>query len=623
MSADRRRELRGSRGSRELQRVHGFRRVRGSRGAREARGRRERSALRRTAALVAPHTRGSRTLAGGGLLALLAEVAFRLAEPWPLKFVLDTVVPAAAGGRPAPDAVRWIVLAGVALVLIAIGRAAAAYLSTVAFASVGARTTTRLRAAVNERLLHAAPAFHAATRTGDLVTRVVGDVGRVQEAAITAGLPLLGSVLTFTAMASVMLVLDPLLALAVLAVVPLLLLTGRRSSERITGASREQRTREGALAADASETFAGIGFLQAYDLHGERTRAFAAADDGTSREGVLARRLAAGLERRVDVLVGAATALVLVVGAHRVLGGALGVGDLVVFLTYLKAAFKPVRDLAKHTGRIARAAASGERVADTLEQAVPLAEDSGARRLHRLHGYVRLEGVTVERRPGCPVLHEAHLDVRPGERVALVGASGSGKSTTLQLLLRLVDPVAGRLLLDGHDARRLRRADVRRSTAVVLQEPVLFADTVRENVRLGRPGAGDADVEAAVRAVGAEEFVLALPQGYDTPVTERGGSLSGGQRQRLAIARALLRDPGLVLLDEPTTGLDGESARTVLAALERLSAGRTTLLVTHDASLLGWCDRIVELHEGRFTERTGTADPSPQQPLQPPPAVAR
>ncbi|WP_432573343.1 ABC transporter ATP-binding protein [Kineococcus sp. SYSU DK005] len=584
------------------------------------RGRRERSALRRTIALVAPHTRGSRTAATGGLLALLAEVAFRLAEPWPLKFVLDTVVPAAAGGRAAPDAVRLTVLAGAAVVLTAVGRAAAAYLTTVAFTLVGARTTTRLRAAVNDRLLHAAPAFHAGARTGDLVTRVVGDVGRVQEAAITAGLPLLGSVVTFAAMAVVMLVLDPLLALAVLAVVPLLLLTGRRSSERITGASRAQRGREGALASDAAETFTSIAFLQAYDLQGERTRAFTAANDGTLREGVRARRLAAGLERRVDVLVGVATAVVLVVGAQRVLAGALTVGDLVVFLTYLKAAFRPVRDLAKHTGRIARAAASGERVADTLEQAAPLAEEPGAHRLHRLRGDVRLEGVTVERRPGHGVLRGADLRVRPGERLAIVGASGSGKSTTLQLLLRLVDPAAGRLLLDGHDARDLRRADVRERTAVVLQEPVLFAATVRENVRLGRPGASDADVEAAVRAVGAEGFVLDLPQGYETPLSERGGSLSGGQRQRLAIARALLRDPGLVLLDEPTTGLDEGSARTVLAALERLTSGRTTVLVTHDESLLPRCDRVVELRGGRFTERPGHRPaPQPSQPPQPSP----
>ncbi|WP_337059782.1 ABC transporter ATP-binding protein [Kineococcus sp. G2] len=583
----------------------------GSRGSRGRRSRRDRrggpSPLRRTVALVVPHTRGSRTTAAGGLLALLAEVAFRLAEPWPLKLVLDTVVPAAAGGRAAPDAVRLIVLAGVAVVLVAIGRAAAAYLTTVAFALVGSRTTTRLRATVNDRLLHAAPAFHAGARTGDLVTRVVGDVGRVQEAAITAGLPLLGSVLTFTAMAVVMLVLDPLLAVAVLAVAPLLLLTGRRSSERITGASRDQRTREGALAADASETYASIAFLQAYDLQDQRARAFRAADDGSLREGVRARRLAAGLERRVDVLVGVATAVVLVVGAQRVLAGVLTVGDLVVFLTYLKAAFKPVRDLAKHTGRIARAAASGERVAETLERAAPLAEETDARRLRVLHGYVQLEGVTVERTPGTPVLRGADLQVRPGERVAVVGPSGCGKSTTLQLLLRLLDPVAGRLLLDGHDARRLRRRDVRDRTAVVLQEPVLFAASVRENVRLGRPGASDADVEAAVRAVGAEGFVRALPQGYDTPVSERGGSLSGGQRQRLAIARALLREPGLVLLDEPTTGLDGESARTVLHALDRLTAGRTTILVTHDASLLPWCDRVVELRDGRFTERAHEA----------------
>ncbi|WP_432562353.1 ABC transporter ATP-binding protein [Kineococcus sp. SYSU DK003] len=560
-----------------------------------------RSPLRRTVSLVAPHTKGSRGIAAGGLVALFAEVAFRLAEPWPLKVVVDHVVPAAAGSPGASGTLRVVVLAGVAVVLLAAGRAVCAYLTATAFAIVGSRTTTRLRAEVHSRLLHAAPGFHAGARTGDLVTRVVSDVGRVQEAAITAGLPLLGSVVTFVAMAVVMVVLDPLLALAVVAVVPLLLLNGRRSGRRITQASRDARRREGTLAADASEAFAGIGFVQAYDLQDHHARAFRAADDRNLRDGVRARRLAAGLERRVDVLVGLATAVVLVVGALRVTDGALTVGELVVFLTYLKAAFKPVRDLAKHTGRIARATASGERVADCLDRADPLPEHDDASALRRLRGSVRFEGVRVERVPGRAVLDGADLVVHPGERIAIVGGSGTGKSTTLHLLLRLLDPTAGRVLLDGHDVTTLRRRQVRDHVAVVLQEPVLFAATVRDNVRLGRPDADDTAVEAAVRAVGAHEFVTALPDGYDTFLAERGTSLSGGQRQRLAIARALLRDPGLLLLDEPTTGLDAASAQTVLAALERLAAGRTTLLVTHDPSLLERCDRVVELREGKFT----------------------
>ncbi len=560
------------------------------------------SALRRTVRLVAPHTRGQRRLAAAGLLALFLEVAFRLAEPWPVKFVLDAVVPAAAGQPPATGTGTVILVAGLAVVVLAAGRAAAAYLMTLAFAHVGARTTESLRAQVHDRLLRAAPGYHAGARTGDLVTRVVGDVGRVQEAVITAGLPLVGSVVTFVAMAAVMLVLDPLLALAVLAVVPLLLLSGRRSGARITGASRRQRGREGVLAADAAEAFSTIRFLQAYDLQGEVAGRFRRANDGSLREGMLARRLAAGLERRVDALVGIATAVVLVVGAQRVTAGAITVGDLVVFLTYLKAAFKPVRDLAKHTGRIARAAASGERVVDALATARPLPERPHARPLRRLAGRVVLDGVTAGYDPDRPVLRGAHLLVHPGERVALVGPSGSGKSTTLQLLLRLLDPVSGRVLLDGHDSADLTRESVRAHMAVVLQDAVLLAAGVRENVRLGRPGADDAEVEEAVRRAGAHDFVTALPDGYDTVLAERGASLSGGQRQRLAIARAFLRDPSVVLLDEPTTGLDDLAARTVLDGLRRLAQDRTTILVTHDERLLGFCDRVVEVRDGGFVE---------------------
>ncbi|MFB9378756.1 ABC transporter ATP-binding protein [Kineococcus gynurae] len=564
-----------------------------------------RSALRRTLRLVGPHTRGSRTVAAGGLGALLAEVAFRLAEPWPIAFVIDLLVarvPAAGATLDSGGLLRPVLLAGLAVLLIAVGRAAAAYLSSIAFAIVGSATTTRLRAAVNDRLLHAGPDFHHRNRTGDLVTRVVSDVGRVQEAAITAGLPLLGSVLTFVAMGVVMLVLDPVMALVVVGVLPLLLLTGHRSGGRITDASREQRHREGALASDAAEAFSTIGFLQAYDLQGVRARVFSRANEGSLREGLLARRLAAGLERRVDVVVGLATAVVLVFGALRIGSGALSVGDLVVFLTYLKAALKPVRDLAKHTGRIARAAASGERVADALDEAEPLPDPARPEPARVQRGEVEFRGITLVRRDRH-VLDGADLRIRAGERVAVVGPSGCGKSSTLQLLLRLLDPDAGQILLDGQDVTRVRRAELRDRLAVVLQEPVIVAGTVAENVRLGRPEADDAAVRAAVRAAGAHDFVAALPQGYDTPVAERGGTLSGGQRQRLAIARAMLRDPAVLLLDEPTTGLDAASAATVLTGLQALAAGRTTVLVTHDETLLAGCDRVLELRGGRFVER--------------------
>ncbi|MEJ5888226.1 ABC transporter ATP-binding protein [Pseudokineococcus marinus] len=569
-------------------------------------------ALRRTLRVLRPHTGGSRLLAGGGLLAVLVEVAARLLEPWPVSWVVDGVVPAVTGQGVPPGTTSLLLGAGVAVLVVAGVRAGAAYASTVAFALVGARVTTRLRAHLHERLLGAPLAFHETARSGDLVQRVVGDVGRVQEVAVTAGLPLFANVLTVVGMVVVVLVLDPLLALVVVAVLPLLLLSGRTSAKRITGASRSQRTQEGAMAGDAGEAFAAVRTVQAYGLVDHLSARLRGNDAKGLADGVRTKRLTAGLERRTDVVVGAATAVVLVMGGWRVLQGAISPGELVVFLTYLKTAFKPLRDLAKHTGRIARAAASGERIADALDEAVPERDRSWARPLRRTPGRslaVDVEGLVVGHPGRAPVLRGADLRVRAGETVALVGASGAGKSTLLQVLLRFVDPLEGTVRVDGHDLVDVTRHSVRAATAVVLQDSVLLQGTLADNVRLGRLDATDAEVEDALRRAGLGSLLDVLPDGAATAVAERGATLSGGQRQRVAVARALLRDPALVLLDEPTTGLDARSAAEVLDALLELSRGRTTLLVTHDPALLHRVDRVVALEDGRLVERPRPAAP--------------
>ncbi|MDO5499049.1 MAG: ABC transporter ATP-binding protein [Propionibacteriaceae bacterium] len=563
--------------------------------------------LRRTLGILRPHLKGSGRLAALGVLAVLAEVAARLLEPWPVSWVIDGVLPAVVG-QPIPGGVpRLLIGAGVAVVLVAALRATAAYLSTVAFANVGAQVTTRLRAHVHERLLGANLGFHDRMRSGDLVTRVVSDVGRVQEAGVTAGLPLMANVLTVIGMLVVVVILDPVLALVVVGVLPLILLSGRFAGSRITTASRAQRKREGELAGDAGEAFAAVQTIQSYDLSSHLGARFAQANVKGLKDGVKAKRLSAGLERRTDLLVGIATGAVLAIGGWRVVVGAISPGELVVFITYLKTTFKPLRDLAKHTGRIARAAASGERIADTLDQAIPVEDRSWARPLPPVRrgqpaGAVDLRGVTFGY-GSTPVLRGAELHVRAGERVAIVGPSGSGKSTLLNLLLRFHQPRHGIVAIDGHDVQDLTLASVREASAVVLQDSAIFAGDLAENVRLGRLDATDEEIEWALRAAALGSLVDSSELGIHRLVSEKGSTLSGGQRQRLAIARALLRNPRLVLLDEPTTGLDEASRQEVIAALRRLSAGRTTILVTHDEDLLAGMDRVIEIREGTFVER--------------------
>jgi len=562
------------------------------------------SALGRTLRHLLPLIRHEKKLVVLGMIAVFVEVLARLAEPWPLKLVIDDVLP--AGAPPVQDGVAGLpilalIAAGVLLAAVGL-RAAGAYASTVCFALIGSRVTTVLRERAYHKLLMQSVRYHQSNRAGDLLSRLTGDVGRLQEVAVTAGLPLVANIATFFGMGVVMLLLDPLLAVVVLAVFPLFLLGATRTGGKVTSAARNQRAAEGKIAGLAGEALGSVRVVQAYRLERPLLERFRRSNASSLRTGVKAQRLAAGLERRTDLLIGIATAVVLLVGTRRVLSGALTLGELVIFISYLKSVFKPMRNLAKYAGRISRAAASGERVAEVLDAVPDLQDASWVRPLRRVRGDIVLEGVTVGYDAGPLVLHNAFLHLRPGERVGVVGPSGSGKSTLVALLSRLMDPRSGRVLFDGHDLRDATIASVRENVAVVLQESVLFAESVTENIRWARPGASDADVVAAAVAADADEFIRRLPAGYDTVLAERGASLSGGQRQRLAIARALLRDAPIVVLDEPTTGLDAESRRAVLSALGVLTEGRTVLVVTHHEELLANCHRVVRIADRRITE---------------------
>ena len=565
--------------------------------------------LRRTLLRFRPHLREQRRLLVGGSVALFLEVGLRLLEPWPLKYVLDALVAEAGAdlrvGQPA-DLQTVLVVATAALVAVVVLRAVAAYAMTVLFALAGNRVLTRVRGELYAHLLRLSMPFHDRARTGDLVTRVTSDVGRLQEVAVTAALPLTGNAVTLVGMLVVVAVLDWQLALVVLLVFPAFLLTGARLSRRIRTVSRAQRESEGALASLVTESLGSMPVVQAYALEGRLQRAFGGSNLKSLKEGVQGKKLAAGLERKTDVLVGLATAVVLYVGARRVLAGQLTPGELVVFLTYLKTAFKPMRDIAKYTSRIAKAVASGERIVDVLDVAPEITDRPGAREVPALRGDVHFSGVWLSYVPGRPVLRGLDLRIAAGERVAVVGPSGAGKSTLVSLLTRLRDPDAGRVLVDGHDLRDLSLACLRSQVAIVLQDSVLFAVSVRDNIAFGRPGATDEQVVAAARLAEAHEFICALPDGYDTVVGERGSTLSGGQRQRIAIARAAVRDAPLVVLDEALSGLDTDTEREVVAALARLTAGRTTLVITHDLDAAADADRVVVLEDGVVAQDTTT-----------------
>ena len=543
-------------------------------------------------------------------IALLANVGLRVLEPWPLKIIFDEVlIPARSGAPPelpglaTLDPVMLLTAAAISVVAMAGLRAIAAYWSTVSLAIAGSRVMTQIRNQLYQHLQRLSLRYHNQARSGDLIVRVSSDASRLQEILLTAALPLLVSLLTLVGMAVVMAWIDLKLTLLSLVTFPLFWLVATRLSQRIRRVSLQQRQQEGAVAATAAESLAAIKLVQALSLEKAFADVFAQQNHQSLEKSVQTKRLAVHLERTVDVIIALGTALVLWYGAQLVIQDALSPGDVLVFLTYLKNAFKPVQNFAKYTGRLAKAAASGERILNVLEQQPEVCDRPQAYPAPIFRGAVRLENLHFSYEPNQPVLQGITLSGQPGQQIAVVGPSGSGKSTLISLMMRLYDPTAGRVLIDGHDIRDYTLDSLRPQISVVLQDSLLFAATLRENIAYGVAGASDTEIEAAARLAHAHEFISVLPQGYDTVVGERGATLSGGQRQRIAIARAALRQTPILLLDEPTTGLDNANEQAVIEALQQLCQNRTTFLITHDLHLATHADQILYLEQGQVLEQ--------------------
>lgn len=558
-----------------------------------------------------PYLRKQRLLIGFSMATLFCEIGFRLLEPLPLKFIFDGIFAEKTGTTPIHlpsvfstlDTRMLLLLSTLSVLAIAGLRAIAAYGNTVGFALVGNRVLTEVRSALYCHLQTLSLSFHNKARSGELTLRVISDVSILQEVAVTALLPLLANTLILIGMIGVMLWLNVQLALLSFLIFPLFWISTVRLTRRIREVSQQQRRREGAMAATTAESIGAIKIVHALSLQDKFAAVFQTQNHKNLKEGVKAKRLAANLERTVDVLIGAATALVLWRGTELVLNNALTPGDLLVFLSYLKNALKPVRDFAKYTGRIAKASAAGDRIIDLLDQTPEIQDLPNAKPAPPFQGTVEFCNVSFAYDVNHPVLRGIDVVVQPGQRVAIVGHSGSGKSTLANLLLRLYDPTDGGILIDHQDIRSYTLTSLRAQISVVLQDSLLFAASVWDNIAYGSPHATPEAVIAAAKLANAHDFITALPHGYDTILGERGVTLSGGQRQRISIARAAIRHAPILVLDEPTTGLDKENEHEVLEALERLSQGRTTFFIVHDLNLAARADFILYIERGRLVER--------------------
>jgi ABC-type multidrug transport system fused ATPase/permease subunit len=541
------------------------------------------------------------------VVAALSTVVVAAAEvlrPFPLKFVIDHLF--AGGSVPESfDVGRdelWL-LAGVAGLVLAIAlmEAAGGYLMDVRLMRAGERIVHDLRIAIYAQLQRLSLGFHQRRNHGDLVTRVTGDVNAVGTVFSSSLGTLVSAALTLIGMMIVGFILDPLLALVAFATAPLLAVIAFRFRRRVRTLSRRQRAVEGEIASLAAESLSSIQQVKALGSERYEHERLEQKSEERLEAGYEATLVEGRFTRLIDVVGAIGTAAVLVVGVFRVAAGALSPGDLVVMVTYARRVYRPLRLIAREWVRVSRAMARADRVAEVLAAEEMLEDRGGNPPEEPARGKLELDAVSFAYEGGRPALTDVTLTIPAGQRLALVGRSGAGKSTLAALAARFYDPDSGRVLLDDVDVRDLPLAWLRDQVGFVLQDAVLFTGTVAENIAWGVDAARDEVVRAA-QAAGADAFIRELPDGYDTELDPGGAGLSGGQRQRIAIARTFLRDPSILLLDEPTVGLDAESEANVLAGLDALMRGRTTVIITHSFALARRAERAIVMEAGRVVQ---------------------
>ena len=533
-------------------------------------------------------------------LCALGYTATRLAEPLPIKFVFDRILAPAGSNAAAMSPALLFGLALAVMVGLAGLRGAFYYAQSVLAAQVGQGVVLAVRARAFAHLQRLSMSYHVRASTGDLLTRLMGDIQMLRELLVATLLTMVSEVTVLLGFLVALILVDWRMAALALTVVPLLALPIHRYGRPLRSLTRDQRRREGQLAARLQEVISGIHLVQLFGAEDQEDQALRDHGNRSVSDGQKAARLEARMYRSTELTLSAGTALALWYGALEVHAGRLSVGDLVLVMSYLSSLYRPLRRISRSVERAGKAASCLDRITDLLDTK-PEVQD-GPRLAPPLRGAIRLEGVSLAYRPGESALSEVSLAIAAGEMVALVGATGAGKTSLLSLISRLYDPTAGRVLVDGHDLRSLDLRSLRRQIAVVPQDGMLFSGSVWDNLTYGSPDADRRQVEDAVRTALLEDVIAGLPGGYEALIGERGVTLSGGQRQRLAIARALVRDTPIVLLDEPTTGLDLQSERLVTDALRCLLAGRTALVIAHRLATVRQADRIVVLHEGRIVE---------------------
>jgi ATP-binding cassette, subfamily B, bacterial len=545
------------------------------------------------------------------LAAIIGGGVTNLLQPWPLKIVFDVV----SGTKPTHGWLRHLVhtglgskkiallqVAAIAVVVIAVLDAAFSYLETYMTAHVAQWVTHDIRRKLYHHIQQLSLAYHQRVQTGDLISRLTTDIDAIQTFVVSGLVGLATDALTLVGMTSVMFYLDWKFTLIALSVAPPLFALTYSYTRRSKQASRAVRKKQSELVSVMQEELSAFSVVKAFGREEYEQARLEEQSISTVNAALDARTLKAKLSPLVEVVVAVGTALVLWLGGRRILAGTLSAGSLIVFIWYLAKMYKPMQDFAKMSDSYSKAAVGYERIREVLETRPGVEDRQNAQAVPSIQGEVEFEKVSFSYAPGEPVLTDINFKIEAGQMTALVGPTGAGKSTIASLIARLYDPDSGTVRVDGRDIRQLSQRSLRDQISFVLQDNVLFHTTIAQNIAYGKLNATREAILNAAELANADEFISRLPEGYDTVVGERGATLSGGQRQRIAIARAIIRDSPILILDEPSSGLDAASEQLVFQAIERLIQGKTAIVIAHRFSTIRRASVILVLDKGQIVE---------------------
>jgi ATP-binding cassette subfamily B protein len=545
------------------------------------------------------------------ILVVIGGSVADLLQPWPLKIVIDTVVKGKEMQGLSFEVVHWIAgedrlailrFAALAALCVAAFGALCSYAEKSLTTTIGQQVLHELRRTLYRHIQRLSLAYHDRKQTGDLISRVTSDIDTVQSFLASGLLGTLVSLMTLFGMIGVMFVINWRFTLIALSVAPALFLVIFTYTRRIKKASRAVRKKEGEMVSIIHEALSAVRVIRAFSREDYEQRRFEVESMESMGIALRARSLKARLSPLVEMIVAVGTSLVLWFGARMVLDGALSTGSLIVFILYLGRMYKPMQELSKMSDTITKASVAWERIQEVMDTQREVEDLPDAKPAPRFHGDIEFDHVSFAYDHNRAILRDMSLQIKAGQVAALVGPTGAGKTTVISLVTRFYDPTSGSVKIDGTDIRQFQQHSLRQRISLVLQETMLFQTSIWANIAYGKPGATREEILRAAELANAHEFIEKMPEGYDTVLGERGVTLSGGQRQRIAIARAVIRDTPIVIMDEPSSGLDAASERMVFDALDRLMAGKTCIVIAHRLSTIQRADVIFVVKEGAIVE---------------------